>query len=68
MPINSFENYPMSWKPSIDKAEKPIYKALAGRLEQDIINGSFNTWNKTSSAARIGRLFRFKCEYDFQSI
>ncbi|PJM62720.1 GntR family transcriptional regulator [Bacillus subtilis] len=39
MPINSFENYPMSWKPSIDKAEKPIYKALAGQLEQDIING-----------------------------
>ncbi|MEC1420949.1 aminotransferase-like domain-containing protein [Bacillus subtilis] len=39
MPINSFENYPMSWKPSIDKTEKPIYKALAGQLEQDIING-----------------------------
>ncbi|MCL6427448.1 PLP-dependent aminotransferase family protein [Bacillus subtilis] len=39
MPINSFENYPMSWKPSIDKAEKPIYKALAGQLEQDILNG-----------------------------
>ncbi|MCY9067735.1 PLP-dependent aminotransferase family protein [Bacillus inaquosorum] len=39
MPINSFENYPMSWKPSIDKTEKPIYKALAGQLEQDIVNG-----------------------------
>jgi len=39
MPINSFEHYPMSWKPSIDKTEKPIYKALAGQLEQDIING-----------------------------
>ncbi|MFD2215519.1 PLP-dependent aminotransferase family protein [Metabacillus endolithicus] len=39
MPINSFENYPMSWKPSINKNEKPIYKALARQLEQDIVNG-----------------------------
>jgi hypothetical protein len=39
MPINSFENYPMSWKPSIDKTKKPIYQALAGQLEQDILNG-----------------------------
>ncbi|KKB74666.1 MULTISPECIES: PLP-dependent aminotransferase family protein [Bacillus] len=39
MPFNSFENYPMSWKPSIDKTEKPIYKALAGKLEQDILDG-----------------------------
>jgi len=40
MPINSFENYPMSWKPSLDKKEKPIYQAIAKQLEQDIINGS----------------------------
>lgn len=39
MPINSFESFPMSWKPSIDKTEKPIYKTLAGQLEQDILNG-----------------------------
>ncbi|MCZ8520429.1 MULTISPECIES: aminotransferase-like domain-containing protein [Paenibacillus] len=39
MPINSFDNYPMSWKPSIDKIQKPIYKALAGQLQQDIVNG-----------------------------
>ncbi|QGQ45626.1 PLP-dependent aminotransferase family protein [Metabacillus sediminilitoris] len=39
MPINSFENYPMSWKPSIDKTKKPIYQAIAGQLEQDILNG-----------------------------
>lgn len=37
MPINSFENYPMSWKPTIDKTEKPIYKAIAEKLEQDIL-------------------------------
>ncbi|WP_409304719.1 PLP-dependent aminotransferase family protein [Peribacillus sp. SCS-155] len=39
MPINSFENYPMSWKPYIDKTEKPIYQALASKLELDILNG-----------------------------
>lgn len=39
MPINSFENYPMSWKPSVDKTRKPIYQAIAGQLEQDIIKG-----------------------------
>lgn len=39
MPINSFESYPMSWKPSIDKNDKPIYQALAGQLEKDILNG-----------------------------
>ncbi len=39
MPINSFENYPMSWKPTIDKNQKPIYKALARQLYQDIVNG-----------------------------
>jgi len=39
MPINSFENYPLSWKPTIDKTKKPIYQALASQLEQDILNG-----------------------------
>ncbi|MFC5592050.1 PLP-dependent aminotransferase family protein [Sporosarcina soli] len=39
MPVNCFENYPMSWKPSIDKTKKPIYQALAEQLKQDIVNG-----------------------------
>jgi DNA-binding transcriptional MocR family regulator len=39
MPINSFDNYPMSWKPSIDKTKKPIYRVLAEQLKQDILNG-----------------------------
>ncbi|PEL14339.1 PLP-dependent aminotransferase family protein [Bacillus sp. AFS017336] len=38
MSINSFENYPMSWKPSIDKNKKPIYQAIAWQLEEDILN------------------------------
>ncbi|KJS87992.1 MAG: GntR family transcriptional regulator [Peptococcaceae bacterium BICA1-8] len=40
MPVNSFENYPMTWKPVIDRTVKPLYLSLANHLEQDIINGS----------------------------
>ncbi len=40
MPVNSFENYPMSWKPVIDRARKPLYMTLAKQLETDIIKGS----------------------------
>lgn len=39
MPVNSFENYPMSWKPDLSKASGPLYKALAKMLEADIRNG-----------------------------
>ena len=39
MPFNSFENYPMSWKPRIDKTVKtPLYILLAEQLEEDIRN------------------------------
>lgn len=40
MPINSFETYPMSWKPVIDRDEKVLYKVIAQRLEEDIVNGT----------------------------
>ncbi len=40
MPVNSFENYPMSWKPDLSSATGPLYKALAGMLETDIKNGT----------------------------
>lgn len=36
MPVNSFENYPMSWKPSKNYDGKPIYISLAEQLEKDI--------------------------------
>lgn len=39
MSINSFENYPMSWKPSLRLDDKPLYIELAEQLEQDIANG-----------------------------
>lgn len=40
MQVNSFENYPMSWKPVIDRALKPLYMTLAKQLETEIIKGS----------------------------
>ena len=39
MPVNSFENYPMTWKPTVNRTERPIYQALAKRLEADILEG-----------------------------
>lgn len=40
MPVNSFENYPMTWKPCIRKAgDIPIYMEVARTLEKDIRSG-----------------------------
>lgn len=39
MPTNSFENYPMSWKPTVTRVGRPIYQALAKQLEDDIKEG-----------------------------
>lgn len=39
MPVNSFENYPMSWKPSLPQGKKPLYLTLAEQLEEDIRSG-----------------------------
>lgn len=40
MPVNSFDDYPMSWKPTLHRTSKPIYQALANQLESDIKNGT----------------------------
>ncbi|WP_304508250.1 aminotransferase-like domain-containing protein [Anaerotignum sp.] len=39
MPVNSFEDYPMSWKPSKALLKFPIYISLSKLLEQDIVSG-----------------------------
>ncbi|MFP3124870.1 PLP-dependent aminotransferase family protein [Ectobacillus funiculus] len=39
MPVNSFDNYPMSWKPDRKALKRPFYESIASLLEQDIING-----------------------------
>jgi len=39
MPINSFDNYPMSWKPDRKALKRPFYLSIAALLEQEITNG-----------------------------
>lgn len=46
MPINSFDNYPMSWKPNLSKTSGPKYLALVRLLEEDIKNGVLKSGTK----------------------
>lgn len=39
MPVNSFENYPMTWKPNKARLTSPLYFSIANLLEYDILNG-----------------------------
>lgn len=39
MPVNSFENYLMTWKPDREKLTRPYYLTLADMLERDIALG-----------------------------
>lgn len=40
MSVNSFDNYPMSWRPSLDKTQGSYAESLVRQLEQDIANGA----------------------------
>ena len=46
MPVNSFDNYPMSWKPDLSNTTGPKYMALAKLLEEDIKNGNLKAGTK----------------------
>lgn len=47
MPVNSFDDYPMSWTPTIDRStKKPIYIYLADTLEADILCGKLTPGTK----------------------
>ena len=39
MPVNSFDDYPMSWAPDFSQRTGPLYKVIAEKLEEDIHNG-----------------------------
>lgn len=39
LPFNSFENYPMSWRPKLDRTSRSLYQTLAAQLEHDIQTG-----------------------------
>lgn len=46
MPFNSFENYPMSWRPNLDKTGRSLYQTLAQQLEADIQKGVLHPGTK----------------------
>ena len=39
MPVNSFEYYPLTWRPDRNNLTRPVYLSLAQLLENDILNG-----------------------------
>ena len=39
MPVNSFDNYHMAWKPELGDSSGPIYLSVAAMLERDILSG-----------------------------
>ena len=46
MPYNSFDDYPMSWRPTLTKGDTPLYIALANKLEADIASGQIKPGTK----------------------
>lgn len=46
MSVNSFDNYPMSWKPDLSESTGPKYLALVNLLEEDIRNGVLKAGTK----------------------
>lgn len=46
MPVNSFDDYPMSWKPDLSRLTGPKYIALAELLESDIKSGTLKAGTK----------------------
>ncbi len=46
MSVNSFDDYPMSWKPTLTRSDGPIYLELAQQLERDIESGALRPGTK----------------------
>ena len=46
MPINSFNNFHLSWIPNKNNLKRPVYLALANMLEADIISGKLSAGTK----------------------
>ncbi|WP_181217212.1 PLP-dependent aminotransferase family protein [Bacillus subtilis] len=53
MPINSFDNFPMSWKPDKSLMKQPYFTSLADQLEHDIKNGSLAPGTKLPSQREL---------------
>ncbi|MFZ7943445.1 hypothetical protein [Neobacillus sp. 19] len=59
MPVNSFENYPMTWKPDKTQLVPPLYRSIASLLEYDILNGFLAPNTRLPSSTGISRLSRY---------
>ncbi len=46
MPVNSFDSYPLTWKPEKEKLKPPYYKSLAEDLEGKIRSGLLQAGTK----------------------
>lgn len=46
MPVNSFDEYPMSWRPHLEDSDEPIYLSLAKQLQEDILSGTLTPGTK----------------------
>ena len=46
MPVNNYDNYPMTWKPIIKPIAMPIYKQLIAQLVQDVKTRVLNPGDK----------------------
>ena len=46
MPVNSFDHYPMSWRPDLSRAAGPKYLALVRLLEEDIRSGALKAGDR----------------------
>ena len=46
MPVNSFDDYPLSWRPDKALLQSPLYRSLAEMLERDICSGRLSAHTK----------------------
>lgn len=46
MPFNSFEDYPMTWRPDRERLTRPLYQSIADLLERDILEGTLASHTK----------------------
>lgn len=46
MPVNSFDDYPMSWRPKKEDLKMPLYSSIAELLEKDILSGKLPAHTK----------------------
>jgi DNA-binding transcriptional MocR family regulator len=53
MPVNQFENYPLSWQPDKSRIANPIYKSLLQQLEEDIVSGKLQRGSRLPSQREL---------------